>query len=268
MTGVQTCALPICRAKHLGLDVATMAGALAASGASSPAAVFATLLETYRARQGRDRVLEKSPVHLRHIDELMAWFPHARVLWIVRDGRACVASLLQVDWASKDPLTLARQWRRNMHFALDAERRWGHRMLRVSYEDLTADPARALAPVFTHLALPPDPRVFDHRIPVDTISPFERAWKDQVNRPLDGGRRDAWQQTLSPAVQARIAPVLNPLLHTLGYATSPATGAGRAAQWLERLRERSLFHPVGLCGLRTAHRWRALLHEHWRLQAG
>ena len=255
------------RAKHLGLETELVAGSLAALPQLTPRNVFATLLELHRQRQDKPRVLEKSPPHLRHVEQLLDWFPGARVLWIVRDGRACVASLLKVDWASSDPAVLAHQWRRNMRFGLAAEAAAGPRMLRLSYEALVADPRACMAPVFDFLGLGPHPAVFDHRIEAGTISPFEQDWKAKVTQPVDRARRDAWQSELAPADLQRAAAVMNPLLAQLGYAPTPLPPGARLAQALQRLQEHALLNPPAVRALRWAHRHRMLSRER-RLAAG
>ena len=82
--------------------------------------MFAVLLASFAAASGARRVVEKTPLHLRHIDTIRAWFPDAQLVWILRDGRACVASLRKMPWASDNPAVLAAQWVRNMAFALDS----------------------------------------------------------------------------------------------------------------------------------------------------
>lgn len=208
--------------------------------------VFAAVLNAYRIAHGKPRVLEKSPWHMRHIDELRHWFPDARIVWIVRDGRANVASLQKVPWASHDARVLAQQWVRNVALALDSESRAPNVVLRVRFEDLVAAPQPVMATILSHCGVAQSDAVFDHTLSATTIKPSESDWKQNVNRPLLGTRADAWRQELSPADLAICARIMNPTLARLGYA---AEGAGPTP--LSHLRMTVLHSPAGLRVMRT-----------------
>ena len=188
------------------------------------------LLGLYAAANGKQRVLEKTPLHIRHIDEILGWFPDAKVLWIVRDGRACVASLGKVDWAADDPKVLAWQWVRNVAFAAASERRAGGAMRRVRYEDLVTDPAATLDRVQDFLGIARSDAVHDHTLQAGTIKPFERSWKENVTRPIMSRRIDAWKDEIAVA---ELSAIMNPTLVRLGYpAGQVAEGSGRLARAL------------------------------------
>lgn len=68
---------------------------------------FAAAVTAFTARKGATVWLEKSPIHLRYIDELARHHPEARFVHIVRDGRAVTASL--VDLALSEPEGWLRQ---------------------------------------------------------------------------------------------------------------------------------------------------------------
>jgi len=74
--------------RFLVLDRDILLTALKALDTLSEATVFQTVLECFRAADGKPRLLEKTPWHLRGMDDLFEWFPDARILWIMRDGRA------------------------------------------------------------------------------------------------------------------------------------------------------------------------------------
>ena len=200
--------------RRLAPDRDALVAALAAAAPLDGRKVLAVLLGLYAAARGKRRVLEKTPLHIRHIDEILGWFPDARVLWIVRDGRACVASLAKIDWASDDPKTLAWQWVRNIAFAEASERRAGASMLRVRYEDLVTDPTAAMDRVQDFLGIARSAAVHDHTLQAGTIKPFERSWKENVARPIMSRRVDAWKDEIDVA---ELAAIMNPTLVRLGY---------------------------------------------------
>jgi hypothetical protein len=241
--------------RRLAPDRAALAAALAevrAGGAPLDArGVFAALLELHARAQAKPRALEKTPLHIRHIDEILAWFPDAKVVWILRDGRACVASLGKVGWAADDPRRLARDWVRNMAFALDSEARADPRSLvRVRYEDLVADPVATLDRLQDFLGLPRSAAVHDHSLQAGTIKPFERAWKENVNRPIMSRRSDAWKDEIDVAA---LSPIMNPMLARLGYPAGPMPARAGAARTLAAFRRRLTESPASLALWRAAY---------------
>lgn len=179
--------------------------------------VFAIVLEAWRAAHDKARVLEKSPLHMRHIDEILSWFPDAKILWIIRDGRGNVASLKKVDWAKQKAVTLARQWVRNTELALDSEKRAKTAVLRIHYEDLLSEPDKTMRAINEHLSVAPSDTVFDHSQAATTIKVNEMGWKEKVNKPLEKNRSLAWQEELSERELMEITPIMAPLLQRLGY---------------------------------------------------
>ena len=251
------------RLRHLPFAQKDIADELARIGHLDAPAVFATLLSMFQRRQGKSRVLEKSPVHVRHIDELLSWFPDARILWIIRDGRACVSSLLHVEWASKDPTVLGRAWVRNMSFALASERRAAQSMMRISYERLVAEPEATIREAEAFVDVPHDPAVLDHTRKVETVSRFETPWKRNVNEPVSAARADAWRAELEDATRQRLAVIMTPMLERLGYAGEPIARQRPIEYAAERLRSLLLYNRAGIALMANAYRRRM-----WMVEAG
>ena len=120
-----------------------------------------------RARDGRDllgaaaqalavatgrepeRWVEKTPTHELRLERILAAYPDARFVHIVRDPRSTVDSISQYDSEDPivDPLTAAAELARSFDAALSGERRLGDRYTVVRYEDLVADATGTMARV-------------------------------------------------------------------------------------------------------------------------
>lgn len=111
---------------------------LEASKDRSPRGVFACLLAAYAELHGKRRPGEKTPNHWRHVATLRQWFPDARVIHLVRDPRAVVASLAKTPWAHRHLDWYARQWRDCMRAMRRHEVDPAVRVVR--YEDLVVAP--------------------------------------------------------------------------------------------------------------------------------
>ena len=95
----------------LQLDPETTARQLNSLQERNFKSVFEEVLESYRAGKDRPRVGEKTPGQFAHVETLLGWFPDARIVWIVRDPRAVVASLLSSPFASPVVSQKAVRWK-------------------------------------------------------------------------------------------------------------------------------------------------------------
>lgn len=205
--------------------------------------VITALLSAFLARSGKARIVEKTPVHIRHIDDILTCLPSARIIWIQRDGRACIASLRKVDWASHDITALSRQWTRNMGFGLIAQRHHPANMLVTRYEDLTANPQSEMTRILGWLGEPFDPATLDASQQVTTISAAEEDWKANVRKPIQSDRADAWRNELTADQIATANTNMGPMLRRLGY-NAPGTRGLTAT--IENIRQTLQNSPLGV----------------------
>jgi hypothetical protein len=67
-------------------------------GPSSHAVVLGTVLSIIAQRQGKPIPVEKTPGHLKSVPLILDWFPEARVVCMVRDGRDVTLSLCRMSF--------------------------------------------------------------------------------------------------------------------------------------------------------------------------
>lgn len=176
-------------------------------------AVMAALLSVARTTHRVPRVGEKTPDHGRHLDDLLAGFPDARVVFVVRDPRATVASELRLRaaWASDDPVVAARRWARGV--APLASFHDDPRVHLVRYEDLVTDPVASLHAICAHVELPY----------VDDLAAGGEGHPDYLHgdhdpwATIEPGSLGTWRRELDAATLATIAPLVAPGAAHLGY---------------------------------------------------
>jgi hypothetical protein len=89
--------------------------------------------------------LDHTPQNIRHTQTLLDLFPEARMIHIVRDGRAVASSLMRVDWGPNEVQEAAHFWVESLAHGFAAELLFGpERVMRVRYEDLVQDPGSTL----------------------------------------------------------------------------------------------------------------------------
>lgn len=232
--------------RFLVLDRDTLLAAFKELDVLDERTVFQTVLECFRAADGKPRLLEKTPWHLRGMDDLFDWFPDARIVWIMRDGRACVASLIKVPWATSNPTVLARQWVRNIRIGKMLAEERPDQVHMVRYEELIGDARTVMEPVLDFLEVEPSEEMFEHDREVRTVKPTETWWKENIGRPLMSNRAEAWRKDLSPEVISQVESIMGPTLTDYGYALSDADAAAAKQSGLERLRAAIMYSNTGL----------------------
>jgi hypothetical protein len=170
--------------------------------------------------QGATRFINKNTRNTRRIEYLHAVFPDAYFVHIIRDPRATVSSLMEVDWwedlqvwsegnvtprewrqRGKDQAELAvALWRTETEYILDRREMFGDRYMIVTYEDLMGDPRKTLEGILTFSGL---------------------AWNDQMARFVQAhnirSMNYKFQETLSGEQIDLIKSLSSPVMQRLGY---------------------------------------------------
>jgi hypothetical protein len=176
--------------------------------------------------------VEKSPYNEYYADQIFAWWPEARCIYIVRDPRDNHASYRRKhpDWSAE---FFATNWKRSVSACQMNVARYGEQRCRlIRYEDLVQKPQETLNQITDFLGIEANP----------TLAQPTRAgasWKgnsmfaDQFSAisttPL--GR---WKETLNPTDAAVIEIMCAEQMKALNYAPQSAhslISVGRAATW-------------------------------------
>ena len=174
----------------------------------------------YQWLQKRDCFLNKSPFHTFRISQLLKMFPGARLIHLIRDGRAVAHSytghLLRKnklqEWPaeqreifSQNPeeltLFLASFWKKNIEEVVHQDRMFEltkqGKLFTLSYEDLCNDTNTTLNHICGYLKL--DPERFMAR-----------------KREIDNCNHK-WKSSLKPALVSKMVSAMEPALTECGY---------------------------------------------------
>ncbi len=194
-------------------------------GARSQAAFIDDFAARVRADAGKTRWAEKTPQNIRNLDWIMARFPQASIIHIIRDGRDVVCSMRQhPDWRWLDgewqkvlvPRSTewyARRWLADT--AAGMAWRDDPRYLEVRYEDLVAHPSAVLRAICEGVGAADD---------ADWLA--EVGQRDEgaghTKRPDYEGALSAasvgrWRGDLGAAEQREVERLCGPRLRELGY---------------------------------------------------
>ncbi|HZF08188.1 MAG TPA: sulfotransferase [Thermoanaerobaculia bacterium] len=261
-------------ARHLTSSIAWLEGTHDRPPAENPAVVLRTrailgdLLDSYAQRRGKPIWCEKSPDNANFGDLLAEVFPDARFLCLYRHALDVAHSCIETyrygfprgfqEYLQKSPgdhvQAVLEYWLETTTRTTELERRLPERTFRLRYEDLVADPAGTLAPLFGFLGLAWDPALLataftaEHdRGPGDPYVYFtDRIRQNSVgtggNLPVENlpvGLKDRVQARLTelgyPARPVALAGSAISTVSTASAAVPGTEGAFEARQLFERL---------------------------------
>jgi len=190
--------------------------------------VYRACLRAYADFVGNRPILgEKTPAHVRWADELLAWYPSARMIHMVRDPRGVYVS--EVRRRTEHPKSLPYRWLVRVPLSLRAfialetvyawsgavrrhaglARRHPGRYRMVRFEDLVASPETEIRGVCEFLGVAFDPAMLRQKV----VSRGERIGETG----FDAGAAVRWRERIRPWDARLITWLLGGRLDRLGY---------------------------------------------------
>ncbi|GAB6033533.1 Protein-tyrosine sulfotransferase [Chamberlinius hualienensis] len=171
------------------------------------------------------KLCNKDPFTLKSAVYLGSLFPNAKFVWMVRDGRAVIHSVItrQVTISGFD-LTNFKQclmkWNSISQAMNEQCLALGNRCLRVYYEQLVLHPKEWMEKILKFLEVPWNDSVLHHEMFIDqpggvSLSKVERS-TDQVIKPVNVEALSKWVGHVPQDVLQHMDDIA-PMLKTLGY---------------------------------------------------
>ncbi|WP_062344949.1 sulfotransferase family protein [Herbidospora yilanensis] len=213
--------------RELGLDrVEYVDHAVAAPG--SLGSVLGTVFRDYAARFGKPRWGDKRPSYFKHVGMLLRLFPDAQFIHLVRDGRDCVASLMEMPWYKLDVYHAIANWAEAIDFGRHhAAHLPAGSYYELRYEDLTADPESSLKRLCGFIGEDYDPAMCEPRHVAQVAVPAHKVWHANTHTAVTTARSGSWSNRLEPWQISLCETVLGSRLEAHGYALSDAPRADR-----------------------------------------
>lgn len=184
------------------------------------------------AAEGKPQWGEKTPANVRHLDLIFKFFPNARFVHIVRDGRDVVCSLRHHPdrWVDgrRPSLRVTNAWDDCVRRWVDSVsagrgRRGDARYREIRYEDLIASPRQQIRSLLEWLDQPWDEQVLGF------FKNHREAWGDVANpgvkKPIYATASGRWKQDLPPEARRTFTSAARSLLRELGYAADDSWAA-------------------------------------------
>ncbi len=160
--------------------------------------------------------IDHTPSNVKHAATLFSLFPDAKMIHLVRDGRAVAASIMPLTWGPNTIDKAAYFWLRNLAFGFAAETTYGpERVIRVRYEDLVSNPATTLETACNFINIDYQPQMIKgdgFKVPS-----FTRKQHALVGKKPEISRIKAWENTLSSRQVEIFENLTGDMLSCLGY---------------------------------------------------
>lgn len=206
---------------------------------SSYADLLAWVVRSYGSIHGKPDAhvwVNHDPGNVKYATTLFELFPNAKLIHIVRDGRAVAASLMKMDGGPNVIISAADFWRSRLAGGLAAETAFGpDRVMRVRYEDLITNPESALRRISNFAEI-------DYVCEMQAggglaVPPYAERTHRRIGSPPEPDRANAWQRELTLRQVEIFEYITGDLLAMMGY--SPCFG--RRAQQLTRWENWTLY---------------------------
>lgn len=182
--------------------------------------VYADLMEQAREHAGKARWGCKSTFMIDEVEAILARWPDAKLVWLVRDPRDVAASSRRSVFSTFHPWATATLWRDQQATGL----RWQaalppERLRRVDYERLVAEPEAQLRALCAFLGEDLHPDMLRHfeRPAARRSAALSESW-GATGRPITDASVGRWRGQLSEREVALVEHVAGDVMEALGYA--------------------------------------------------
>jgi hypothetical protein len=211
------------RIRDLGLDREETIRAIVA-GPPTVGSAAGIVLREYANRFERPRWGEKRPAYHNWIGVIMRLFPDAHIVHVLRDPRACVASLKRMPWWRRGSYHAIAAWADSIDHTDEAMRKWPGAVTRIQYERLVADPEGELRTLCAALYEEYEPAMAEPERVAGIAVPERKHWHSDTRVGPTTKNVERWRDELDDWEVALAETVLSARMERLGYEPN---GAGR-----------------------------------------
>jgi len=186
----------------------------------TPREILASVLQAHARLEGKDRWGDKTPDHVFHVRQLEDWFPHARVIQVMRHPCGVVCSHLYKGRSRGSPRSvwyyrslphIVQFWLRAARMAARHQDAYGESFCLLRFEDLVTDPVRVVWDLCDFVE-----EDFDEAMltPPSVNSSFR---KHTPAFGFDAAAVDRWQTALPGWTRGVVMSVCRPHMNRFGY---------------------------------------------------
>lgn len=158
---------------------------------------FQTLLQCiislYAENQNKIRPGEKTPLHLHYVAKILDWYPYAKIICVIRDGRDVVNSLLNVSWHHNNIISHSYEWLKNALLSIKYQSKFRDSFIVIKYENLVNNPQRIVRDLCQYIGVPYEDEMLREEINSSVVPEWEKEWKSLALSSPDPSRIGGWR---------------------------------------------------------------------------
>ncbi|MEV0668312.1 sulfotransferase family protein [Actinomadura luteofluorescens] len=242
------------KVRALGMDADGLIEEIA-DGPPTLGSAIGIVFRAYARLHGKPRWGDKRPSYSQHVGALLRMFPDAQFVHLVRDGRDCVASLMEMPWFDADIHHAVSAWRET----IDRGRRLAERLgpdsyYELQYERLVTDPTDELTRLCGFLGEDFDPEMIHPEGLAKRIVPMSKKWHGRTRDAVTTNRVGSWAERLDAWEISLTEAAFGERLAEYGYEPSglPKPSAAQLARFTRTAAHRRMAQS------------KAALRERWR----
>ncbi len=189
--------LPVNREK-LKSDIESMSGA---HHFNELLALIYLNYEDYNAHEDITLFGDKNPVNLIYADRILKNFPESKIIYIYRDYRDNIESLLRMNFEAGIPALLAWRWKFTHKLIVGLKEDSPNRIYIIKYEALCEEPKRYTREICAFLDLPYQDELLDYHKNTDEAEKvmWQKSRDIHINlrKPVNTSRIGLWKERLT-----------------------------------------------------------------------
>ena len=210
---------------------------------AGPRELFCGMCDQIAAVANKPRVFEKTPSHIRYIDPIREAMPTAKIIHIIRDGRAVSLSRQRLYWMSDSFTKNMYEWKQTVSTGRRRLADDPHAMP-VRYEDLVTNEEATMKTLCEFIGVPFQPSILTPDGSEQKILEHNADWKKGVAGKISQSRAEAWKQELPAPMHPVSWAIAGDELSRWGYKGELNTGTDPRQVYLSATMETD---EQGLC---------------------
>lgn len=199
------------------------------------ASLVSAFHKSFAVSQGKSRWANMDIATLDNMHRAHAWFPDAKFIHIVRDGRDVALSHETMPFGASNTLECAAEWLSRVRTNIRMGQMLPDDQYYVCrYEDLLQSPADECRKLCAFIGVEYDPEMLDFYKSADNRVPENRRWLwPTIDKPIQSENLGLWRRKMSNRKRIIFEGIANSLLGELGYDTYAVKPKSISSELLE-----------------------------------
>lgn len=181
--------------------------------------LFRFIVNSYGRKHGKPDAriwVDHTPSNIKYASLLTSFYPQAKFIHLVRDGRGVAASIMSLDWGVNTIDRAAHSWSKRLTEYIHVEELLGsEKIIRLGFEDLVKNPESAMKRICEFIGIVYQPEMV--RGSGFQVPHYTSKQHSLVGKAPNPAEADAWEKVLRPRQIEIFENIAGDVLSSLGY---------------------------------------------------